>query len=72
MNRMQDKYNKEIVASLQKQLGAKSSMQIPRLDKIVINICMSEAVQNPKVVTAAAEELISGRGSDRAPFGQGR
>lgn len=57
MNRMQDKYNKEIVASLQKQLGAKSSMQIPRLHKIVINICMSEAVQNPKVVTAAAEEL---------------
>lgn len=57
MNRIQEKYNKEIVPALQKQLGAKSSMQIPRLEKVVINVCMSEAVQNPKVVTAAAEEL---------------
>jgi large subunit ribosomal protein L5 len=57
VNRIQDKYNKEVVSALKKQLGAKSSMQIPRLEKIVINVCMSEAVQNPKVVTAAAEEL---------------
>lgn len=57
MNRMQDKYNKEVVPALKKQLQAKSSMQIPRLDKVVINVCLSEAVQNPKLVQTAADEL---------------
>lgn len=57
MNRLQEKYNKEVVPALQKQLGAKSSMQIPRIDKIVINVCLSEAVQNPKLVNTAADEL---------------
>lgn len=57
MNRMQDKYNKEVVPALKKQLQAKSAMQIPRLDKVVINVCLSEAVQNPKLVQTAAEEL---------------
>jgi large subunit ribosomal protein L5 len=57
VNRIQEKYKNEIVPALQKQLGAKSSMQIPRLEKIVINVCMSDAVQNPKVVNTAAEEL---------------
>lgn len=63
MNRLQEKYNKEVVPALQKQLGAKSSMQIPRIDKIVINVCLSEAVQNPKLVNTAADELsaISGQ-----------
>lgn len=59
MNRIQEKYKKEVVPVLQKQLGAKSSMQIPRIEKIVINICTSEAVQNPKVITQAAEELTT-------------
>jgi large subunit ribosomal protein L5 len=56
-NRLQEKYNKEVVGALQKQLAAKSAMQIPRLDKIVINVCLSEAVQNPKLVQTAADEL---------------
>lgn len=57
MNRLQEKYNKEIVPALTKQLGAKSSMQVPRLEKVVINVCLSEAVQNPKLVNTAADEL---------------
>ena len=57
MNRMQDKYNKETVAALQKALGAKSAMQIPRLEKIVINVCLGDATQNPKLVQTAADEL---------------
>ena len=59
MNRMQDKYNKEIVPALTKQLGAKSSMQVPRIEKVVINVCLSEAVQNPKLVNTAADELTT-------------
>lgn len=56
-NRLQEKYHKEVVPGLQKQLGAKSAMQIPRLEKVVINVCLGEATQNPKLVQTAAEEL---------------
>lgn len=58
-NRLQTKYNKEILANLQKQLGVKSSMQIPHLEKVVINVCLSDAVQNPKLVQTAADELTT-------------
>jgi large subunit ribosomal protein L5 len=58
-NRLQEKYNKDLVASLQKQLGAKSAMQIPRLEKVVINVCLGDAVQNPKLVQTAADELTT-------------
>ena len=57
VNRLQTKYNDEIVASLQKTLGVTSAMQIPRLEKVVINVCLSDAVQNPKLVQTAADEL---------------
>ena len=59
MNRLQEKYAKEIVPVLSKQLGAKSSMQVPRLEKVVINVCLSDAVQNPKLVNTAADELTT-------------
>ncbi len=58
-NRLQTKYTKETAAALQKQLGVKSAMQIPRLEKIVINVCLSEATQNPKLVQTAADELTT-------------
>ncbi len=57
MNRMQEKYQKEVIAALKKQLGAESSMQVPRLEKIVINMCTGEAVQNPKVINTVVDEL---------------
>ncbi len=58
-NRLQEKYKKEIAPALQKQLAAKSSMQIPRLEKVVINLCLGEATQNPKLVQTAADELTT-------------
>lgn len=57
MNRLQLKYKEEIVPVLQKQLGLKNVMQVPRFEKIVLNTSLSEAVQNPKVLNTAAEEL---------------
>lgn len=57
MNRLQQKYKKEVASALGKQLGTKSAMEIPRLDKIVINVCLGEATQNPKLVQTAADEL---------------
>jgi large subunit ribosomal protein L5 len=59
MNRLQEKYQKQIAANLKKQLGVSSAMQIPRLEKIVINVCLSEATQNPKLVQTAADELTT-------------
>lgn len=59
MNRMQETYNKEIVPQLTKKMGYKSSMQVPRLDKIVISVCTSEAVQNPKIMNGIVEEISS-------------
>ena len=44
MNRLNEQYKKEIVPHLVKQMGYKSAMQVPRLEKIVISVCTSEAV----------------------------
>jgi large subunit ribosomal protein L5 len=53
------KYKQEIVAQLQKDLGLKSVSQVPRLEKIVINMGLGEAITNNKVLEAAVEELGS-------------
>ena len=50
MNRLQDQYNKEIVPALLKKMNYKSTMQVPRLEKIVISVSTSDAVQNPKIM----------------------
>lgn len=63
MTQLQEKYQKEIVPGLRKQMSYKSPMQVPRLDKIVLSMCISEAVKNPKVLNNAVEDLtaISGQ-----------
>lgn len=57
MNRLQDRYNKEIAPSLMKKMGAKNVMQVPRLEKIVLSVCLSEAVQNPKILNTVVDEI---------------
>ena len=59
MSRLKETYQSEIVPSLTKKMGYKSSMQVPRLEKIVISVCTSEAVQNPKIVNSIVEEISS-------------
>jgi large subunit ribosomal protein L5 len=59
VNRLQEKYKKDVVPSLQNEFKFKSPMQVPRLDRIVLNISIGEATQNPKLITAAAEELAA-------------
>ncbi|WP_394842957.1 50S ribosomal protein L5 [Pendulispora brunnea] len=51
------KYTKEIVPALTKQFNYKNPMQVPRLEKVVINMGLGAAVTNPKIVDAAVEEL---------------
>ena len=57
MSRMQEKYNKEVAPALMEKFSYKSTMQIPKLVKIVINIGLGEAKDNPKAVDAACSDL---------------
>lgn len=59
MNRLHTKYRKEIAPALQKQLGAKNVMQVPRLEKITLSVCLSEAVQNPKILNTVVDEITA-------------
>ena len=54
---MKDKYVKEVAPALMTKFGYKSSMQIPKIEKIVINIGMGDAKDNPKVIDAACNDL---------------
>ena len=63
MSRLREQYQKEIMPALARQFNYSSSMAIPRLEKIVINMGMGEAIQNPKLLDGAVEEIsaISGQ-----------
>lgn len=63
MARLKDKYVKDIMPALQKEFGYTNVMAIPKLDKVIINIGLGEAVQNDKAVDAAVGDLtiISGQ-----------
>ncbi len=63
MGSLKDHYNKECKPALQKEFGYTNVMQIPKLEKIVLNMGLGEAVQNPKIIEGAVEELtrIAGR-----------
>ena len=55
--RMKEKYLAEVAPALQKKFGYKSVMQIPKLDKIVINVGCGEARDNSKVIDAITKDL---------------
>ena len=57
MNRLQEKYQNSVRAELQQKFGYKSSMQIPKIEKIVINMGCGDAVANSKVLDDAVEDL---------------
>ena len=63
MNRLKEKYLNEIVPSLTKKYNYKTIMEVPKLDKIVINIGVGDATTNFKLLEAAVKELelISGQ-----------
>ncbi|MBI5182379.1 MAG: 50S ribosomal protein L5 [Nitrospirae bacterium] len=55
--RLKGRYKKEIAPVLMKEYNYKNIMQVPRLDKIILNIGMGEAIANMKLLDAAAKEL---------------
>jgi large subunit ribosomal protein L5 len=54
---MQDLYKKEIVPKLKEKFGYRNVMQVPRLVKVVVNMGLGEAIENIKVIEAAAVEI---------------
>ena len=63
MARLKEIYNKEVVPALVKQFGYKSTMQVPRIDKIVLNMGVGDAVGDKKLLENAAGDMtkISGQ-----------
>lgn len=59
MNRMQEKYNNEVVPALRKAFDLKNIMEVPRIAKVVVNIGMGEAMDNPKAMEAAVSDLTT-------------
>lgn len=63
MNRLKEKYVKEIVPSLMNKYNYKSIMEVPKLDKVVINMGVGDGTSNAKLLDAAVSDLakISGQ-----------
>ncbi|MEW6029821.1 MAG: 50S ribosomal protein L5 [Chloroflexota bacterium] len=59
MNHMQERYEKEIVPALQKAFDLKNIMQVPRIEKVVVNIGIGEAMDNPKALEFAVADLTT-------------
>ncbi len=61
--RLKEKYYKEVVPALMKELGLKNVMEVPRIEKVVLNIGVGEGKDNAKALEAAARDLaiISGQ-----------
>ncbi len=57
--RLRETYRKAVLPSLMKRFGYKNVMQAPRLEKIVVNMGLGEAVSNPKLIESATKELAA-------------
>jgi len=63
VDRLQEKYLKEVVPAMTEKFGYKNVMELPKVDKIIINMGVGEAVGNPKALDAAVTDLtqVSGQ-----------
>ena len=57
MDSLQEKYKNEVVPELTKKFGYKNIMQLPKIEKVIINMGVGEAVGNPKALDAAVNDL---------------
>lgn len=57
MARLYDRYRQEIVPSLMEKFQYKNVMQVPRIERVVLNIGVGEAIQNPKALDGAVNDL---------------
>lgn len=59
MARLKELYYKEMVPALMKEFSYKNLMEVPKLEKIVLNMGLGEAIQNVKILDSAVEELAA-------------
>ncbi len=59
MSRLKERYQKEVAPILMAECGYKNVMQVPRLERIVVNIGLGEAIQNPRALEAAETDLAA-------------
>ena len=57
--RLKERYLREVAPALKKELGIGNAMAVPRVEKIILNMGLGEAVANPKIVEGAVDELSS-------------
>ncbi len=57
MGALKDTYDNECVPALKEEFGYSNVMEIPKIEKIILNMGLGEAVQNPKIIEGAVEEL---------------
>ena len=57
MSRLKEKYNDEVAKSLMEKFGYKNVMEIPKIEKVVINMGVGEAVSNPKILDVAVNDM---------------
>ena len=59
MERLKKKYQEEVIPAMMKEFGYKNPLQVPRLEKITLNVGLGEAIQNIKVLDAAVSEVAA-------------
>jgi len=59
MPRLRELFDKEVVPKMMKEFGYKNKMQVPRLHKIVVNMGLGEALQNPKIIDSSSKEIAA-------------
>lgn len=59
MSRLRERYKNEVIPNLVKLYGYRNVMEIPRLEKLVLNIGLGEAIQNAKALEAAESDLVA-------------
>lgn len=59
MARLKDKYKNEVVPGMINKFGYKNVMQVPRLEKVVVNMGLGEAIQNSKIIDAAVDDIMT-------------
>ena len=57
--RLRERYQKEVAPQIAKEFGIRNPMAVPRIDKVVVNMGMGEAIANSKILDTAADELRS-------------
>ena len=59
MPRLREKFEKDVIPKMMKEFGYKNRMQVPRLHKVVVNMGLGEALQNPKILESSSGEIAT-------------